>query len=222
MIELPKCYLVSLNVENRICLVGGGKVAERKVHSLLDRGALVRLISPAITKGINSLAQQGKVEYIRDNYRKTHLEKAFLVIGATDEEEVNARVSADCMERGILVNVVDDPPRGNFYVPAVVQRGPLQIAVSTDGKSPMLARKIRERLETIFPAEFEEVVEFIGELREKVIKETGDPLEKERILTALLEQSILELLWAGKYDLAKERITNACICSGSKSQDSPC
>jgi len=86
----------------------------------------------------------------------------------------------------------------------------------------MLARKIRERLETIFPAEFEEVVEFIGELREKVIKETGDPLEKERILTALLEQSILELLWAGKYDLAKERITNACICSGSKSQDSPC
>jgi len=218
---LPKCYLVSLNVENRICLVvGGGKVAERKVHSLLDRGALVRLVSPEITEGIKNLVQWGNVEYIRENYQGSHLDKAFLVIGATDEEEVNARVSADCMNRGILINVVDDPPRGNFYVPAVVQRGPLQIAVSTDGKSPMLARKIRERLEGIFPAEYEEVVELIGELREKVIKETPDPAEKERILTALLEQTTMELLWEGKFDLAKERIRNACIRGGSESQDS--
>ncbi|KJS00730.1 MAG: siroheme synthase [Peptococcaceae bacterium BRH_c4a] len=218
---MPKCYLVSLNVENRICLVvGGGKVAERKVHSLLDRGALVRLVSPEITAGIISLVQEGKVEHIRENYQESHLDGAFLVIGATDEEEVNARVSAHCMNRGILVNVVDDPPRGNFYVPAVVQRGSLQIAVSTDGKSPMLARKIRERLEGIFPAEYDEVVELIGELREKVIKETCDPAEKERILTALLEQTIMELLWEGKFELAKERIRNACICGGSESQDS--
>lgn len=218
---MPKCYLVSLNVENRICLVvGGGKVAERKVHSLLDRGALVRLVSPEITEGIKNLVQWGKVEYIQENYQGSHLDGAFLVIGATDEEEVNARVSADCMKRGILVNVVDDPPRGNFYVPAVVQRGPLQIAVSTDGKSPMLARKIRERLEGIFPAEYEEVVGLIGELREKVIKETRDPAEKERILTALLEQTTMELLWEGKFELAKERIRNACIRCGSESQDS--
>jgi len=218
---LPKCYLVSLNVENRICLVvGGGKVAERKVHSLLDRGALVRLASPEITEGIKKLVQKGKVEHIRENYQESYLDGAFLVIGATDEEEVNARVSADCMNRGILINVVDDPPRGNFYVPAVVQRGPLQIAVSTDGKSPMLARKIRERLEGIFPAEYEEVVGLIGELREKVIKETPDPAEKERILTALLEQTTMELLWEGKFDLAKERIRNACIRGGSESQDS--
>lgn len=218
---MPRCYPVSLNIENRLCVVvGGGRVAGRKVHSLLDCGARVRLVSPTVTGELGELARSGRIQHIEDCYRKEHLEGAFLVIGATDSDEVNARLSADCMERGLLVNVVDDPPRGNFYVPAVVRRGPLQIAVSTDGKSPLLARKIKEQLQEIFPEEYGSVVEMTGEYREKVIRETGGREEKERRLAALLDGNTMDLIKEGKFDLAKERIKNAYTGSGSESPDS--
>ncbi|MFZ5647281.1 MAG: precorrin-2 dehydrogenase/sirohydrochlorin ferrochelatase family protein [Bacillota bacterium] len=217
---MPKCYPISLNIENRLCLVvGGGKVAERKVFSLLECGASVRLVSPETTGGIKSLADAGKIEYIRDRYHSRHLEGVFLVIGATDEDEVNGKVSSDSMERGLLVNVVDDPPRGNFYVPAVVRRGSLQIAISTDGKSPMLARIIRQRLEEAFTPGFGEVVSLIGEYREKIIKGTADPVKKENLLSSLLDGETVELLWKGKFELAKERIRNAYTGGGSEPQD---
>ncbi|MFZ5652460.1 MAG: precorrin-2 dehydrogenase/sirohydrochlorin ferrochelatase family protein [Bacillota bacterium] len=207
-------------MENRLCLVvGGGRVAERKAASLLECGASVRLVSPEITSGIKSLAKAGKIEYIRDRYHSRHLEGVFLVIGATDEDDVNGRVSSDSMERGLLVNVVDDPPRGNFYVPAVVRRGPLQIAVSTDGNSPMLAGKIRRRLEECFPPGFGEVVTLIGQYREEIIKETPDPDRKERLLQSLLDGETLGLLWKGDFDAAKERIKHAYTGGGSEPQD---
>lgn len=217
---MPKCYPISLNIEDRLCLVvGGGQVAERKARSLLECGAKVRLVSPAVTGGLRELAGEGRVEYIEDTYRKEHLEGAFLVIGATGSDEVNARVSADSMEKGLLVNVVDDPPRGNFYVPAVVRRGPLQIAVSTDGKSPLLSRKIKDQLEEIFPGGYGEVVSLIGRIREKVIRETGDHREKERRMASLLDGGTMSLLKEGKLDLAKERIKNAYLGGGSEPQD---
>ncbi len=217
---LARCYPISLNLENRLCLVvGGGRVAERKVLSLLECGAGVRLVSPAITGNLHKLALSGTISHIPDQYREEYLEGVFLVIGATDSNGTNAKVSRDCMSRGLLVNVVDDPPRGNFYVPAVVRRGSLQIAVSTDGKSPLLARKIREQLEKAFPAGYEAVVEMIGELRDRVLRETKDAGEKERRLAALLDGEAMELLRKGKFDLAKERINNAYLGGGSQPQD---
>jgi len=217
---LARCYPVSLNIENRLCLVvGGGQVAERKVRTLLECGAKVRLVSPAVTGGLRDLAGEGRVEYVEDVYRKEHLEGAFLVIGATGSDEVNARVSAESMEKGLLVNVVDDPPRGNFYVPAVVRRGPLQIAVSTDGNSPLMARKIKEQLEELFPPGYGDVVGFVGRVREKVIRETGDQREKERRMASLLDEETMALLKEGKFDLAKERIKNAYLGGGSEPQD---
>lgn len=219
---MPRCYPISLNIENRLCLVvGGGQVAERKVLSLLDCGAQVKLVSPELCGGLQKLVNSEKVRHIRDCYRKENLEGAFLVIGATDSDEVNHRVSQDCMEMGLLVNVVDDPPRGNFYVPAVLRRGHLQIAVSTDGKSPLLARKVKEQLGEVFPGEYGDIVSLIGELREKVIKDTADAGKKEKILASLLDGDTMELLKEKKFDLAKERILNAFLGSGCEPQDGP-
>lgn len=218
---MPKCYPISLNVENRLCVVvGGGQVAERKVLSLLECGARVRLVSPSITAGLMDLAGSGRIEIIKDLYRDDCLDGAFLVIGATDSDGVNGRVSVDSMRRGLLVNVVDDPPRGNFYVPAVVRRGSLQIAVSTDGNSPLLARKIKEQLEGQFPGEYGDVVRLIGDLREKVIRDNQDPAEKERLLSSLLDGETMAFLKEGKFNLAKERILNAYLGGGSEPQDS--
>lgn len=220
MIILPKCYPISLNVDNRLCVVvGGGQVAERKVRSLLECGARVRLVSPSITEGLVELAGSGRIEIIKDLYREDCLDGAFLVIGATDSDEVNGRVSVESMSRGLLVNVVDDPPRGNFYVPAVVRRGSLQIAVSTDGNSPLMARKIKEQLEAEFPGEYGDVVSLIGDLREKVIRDNPDAVEKERLLSSLLDGETMALLKEGKFNLAKERILNAYLGCGSEPQD---
>ncbi|MFZ5644013.1 MAG: precorrin-2 dehydrogenase/sirohydrochlorin ferrochelatase family protein [Bacillota bacterium] len=217
---MPKCYPVSLNIEKKRCLVvGGGNVAERKVKTLLEYGAAVTLAAPDITAGLQDLVQSGNVTYIKEQYKREHLEGIFLVIGATDDEGVNAKISADCMEKGLLVNIVDDPPNGNFYVPAVVRRGPLQIAVSTDGKSPMLARRIREQLQRDYPEAYGEVIEFIGGLRERVINEIKDSGQKERILSSMVDSVTMDLLRQGKFDLAKERIMNAYTGSGGQPQD---
>ncbi|HBV96790.1 MAG: siroheme synthase [Peptococcaceae bacterium BICA1-7] len=217
---MSRCYPVSLNIENRLCLVvGGGNVAERKVLTLLDYGARIRLVAPAVTGKLAAMASSGKITLIEDSYKADYLEGVFLVICATDDDAVNASVSQDSMARGILINVVDDPPRGNFYVPAIVRRGSLQIAVSTDGKSPMLARKIKERLAGDFPAGYGDIVDLIGELRERIISETKDSVMKDKRLSGMLDNGILELLRDGKFDLAKERIINAYTGGGSESPD---
>jgi precorrin-2 dehydrogenase/sirohydrochlorin ferrochelatase len=216
MIALSGRYPIILNIQDRLCLVvGGGKVAERKVLSLLDCGAAVRLVSPEITGELRRLVKEGRIHFIEGCYSKDYLESVFLVISAAGDKEVNRRVATDCMERGLLVNAVDDPRNSNFYVPAVVRRGPLQIAVSTGGKSPMLARKIKEQLEEIFSGEFGSVVNMIGGVREKIIRETSDPEEKEMLLSSLLDDTTMELLREGKFDQVKERINNAYLGGGS-------
>lgn len=218
---MPDCYPVSLNIKGRLCVVvGGGKVAERKVLSLLECGARVRQVSPVAVDGLKQLARAGSIERIEDCYRESHLEGAFLVIGATGDNSTNAMVSADSMSKGLLVNVVDDPPRGNFYVPAVVRRGPLQVAVSTDGRSPMLARKIREHLEEVFPPAYGELVEMVGLFRENIIRDAASPGEKEKLLAALLDDVATGLLREGKIEPAKERIRDAYFGGGGKSPDS--
>lgn len=191
-------------------------MAERKVNSLLNCGARVLVVSPLITEGIKKFAEKGKIEIRQDNYKAGDLKGVFLAIGATDNDEVNRQVSRDCLERGLLVNVVDDPPHGNFYVPAVVRRGSLQIAISTDGKSPLLARMVRQRLEHVFPPEYGPLVELLGQLRAKVLSGQGSQDRKKDMMAKLLDQTTMELLWEGKFDLAKERIIDAYNSGGGQ------
>ena len=215
---MARCYPISLNIKDKLCLVvGGGAVAERKVHSLLECGARVRVVSPGLADGLADLAESGDIEYRPGEYTVEDLEGVFLVIAATDGEQVNRRVAADCFERNLLVNAVDDPPNGNFFVPAVVRRESLQVAVSTDGKSPLLARRIREYLDTVFSPGFGPMVEFLGDIRENIISNIDDDTSKKTILAGLIDRQAMRLMLEGQFDLAKERISNAYHSSRSQS-----
>lgn len=207
---MARCYPISLNLSQQPCLVvGGGSIAERKVSSLLACGARVRVVSPTLTPGLKQMYDGGQISYRQGEYQTSDLEGVFLVIAATNRDKVNRRIANEAMERNILVNVVDDPPHGNFYVPAVVRRGSLQIAISTDGKSPLLARKIREELEERYGPEYGLLADLLGEIRTDVLAHTPDPEKRRGLLTALVDDQVLQLLANGETERAKERVMNA-------------
>jgi precorrin-2 dehydrogenase/sirohydrochlorin ferrochelatase len=208
--RLSRRYFVSLNLTGKICLVvGGGQVAERKVRSLLECGAHVVVVSPSITPGLVKLVRENKLVYRKGYYKVSDLDGVFLVIGAANREEVNRQVADDSEARNLIVNIVDDQNKGNFFVPAVVRRGDLTIAVSTDGKSPMLARKIREDLERTYGAPFGEFLELLGNLRQEVIQNVSDQDLKREILENLVDDENLRLLKEGCLARVKERLHSA-------------
>jgi len=134
--EQMKFYPISLDISNEKCVVvGGGDVAERKIIRLLECGARVVLVGKTITPGLRAMKDKETIEHVPDDYREEHIEGAFLVIGATDRNDVNERIYRDSRSRGILVNVVDEPARCNFIVPAIFRRKDLLIAISTGGKA---------------------------------------------------------------------------------------
>lgn len=207
---MSKRYFISVDLTGKTCLVvGGGQVAERKVHSLIECGARVVVVSPSITPGLKKLLENDKLVYRKGYYSVSDLEGVFLVIGAANREEVNRQVADDCEARNLIVNIVDDQTKGNFFVPAVVRRGDLAIAVSTEGKSPMLARKIREDLEKTYGASFGEFLELLGNLRQEVIQNVTSQELKKKILENMVDSEILSLLKEGYLDKAKERLHNA-------------
>lgn len=209
-------YMISLDLKNKKCLVvGGGKIAERKVRSLLECGALVYVVSPGIIPALASMAAEGLLICRRRRYKSSDLEDMFLVFGATGREEVNRQIADDCAGRNLIVNIVDDPAKCNFYVPATVRRGSLAIAVSTGGKSPLLARKIREELELVYGPQYEDFLEMLGVLREEVIKNVPDPEKKKQILESLVSDEILSMLKKGRLEPAKEMLLGAYHGSGS-------
>ena len=200
-------YPVYLKLSARKCIViGGGKVAERKVKSLLDCGAEVWVISPEFTEWLEEASARREVVSLRRNYTTGDLEDAFLVIGATDDNETNDRIAEECSNRNILVNIVDDPARCNFIVPAVIRQGPLSISISTDGRSPMLARRIREELEKSFGEEYREFLELMGNIREHVINSVPDQEKRKDVFERLVYSDIIDLLREGQHEKVKERI----------------
>lgn len=188
-------FPVNLNLRGRKCLVvGGGRVAERKVRSLLLSGAKIWIVSPELTEGLKKLVEEGAIHLIDRQYATEDLQDCFLVISAVDNPSVNARVADDCFARNIPINAVDDPDRCSFTVPSVLRRGSLCIAISTDGKSPLLSRRIREKLESSFGPEYAEFLDLMGEIRSRVIKDVPDIEKRRRIFQCLLDSNILELL----------------------------
>ena len=159
-------YPVVLKLAGQPCLVvGGGAVAQRKVSSLLGAGAKVRVVAPSFAPALDALGARGGVELVRREYRPQDLEGAVLVIAATDDRGINQKVSQEARSRGILVNVVDSPQECSFLVPSVVSRGGLLIAISTGGRSPALARHLREKLEKELGEEYALLLELLGEAR---------------------------------------------------------
>lgn len=188
-------FPVNLNLQDRKCLViGGGRVAERKVRSLLQCGADIWVVSPELTEELEKLAREGNINRISRHYIMEDLDDCFLVISAVDNRDVNSKVAHECFARNIPVNVVDDPARCTFTVPSVLRRGPLCISVSTTGKSPLLARRVREQLEDLFGVEYAEFLELMGEIRSRVLRDVPDGEKRRRIFECLINSDILELI----------------------------
>ena len=149
-------YPIFLDLSDRRCVVvGGGEVANRKARKLLQARGRVAVISPEIEAELESVA----AEVHRRPYREGDLEGAYLAFAATDSREVNAAVAREAEERGLPVNVADRPSEGDFALPSTLRRGRLQVAVSTGGASPTLARRIRDKLEEVFGPEWAGIVE---------------------------------------------------------------
>lgn len=174
-------YPLFLKLNETACVViGGGTIAGRKVLSLLEAGANVTLISPDVTDDIELLIEQRKIIYRKRLYQSGDTKEFFLIIAATNSREVNKKVYIESIENNKLVNCVDDPEFCNFYVPALVKRGNLKIAISTEGKLPMLAGRIRRKLDSFFPENMGDKLKELGELRKDIISLAGDDEEKKK------------------------------------------
>lgn len=171
----------------RVLVVGAGSVAARKAESLCSAGAKVLVVARQIQPEFKQICSKLDIKIIQDEYSKKYLEKVVLAIAATNDNELNSRIYKDCKERNVICNVVDVPEFCDFYVPAIVKRGPLQIAVGTDGKSPALSGKIRRQLEKLFTEEHGRFAEEMGTVRQKVITDFPDIKVRKRIFKALVE-----------------------------------
>ncbi|MBM3497484.1 MAG: bifunctional precorrin-2 dehydrogenase/sirohydrochlorin ferrochelatase [Armatimonadetes bacterium] len=197
---MPSVYPISLLIEGRRCLViGGGKVAERKVLSLLEAGAQVRVVSPEATREIADLAAAGRIEWRRAEASEADLADAFLVIAATDDAAVNARLAAAANAAGKLVNAVDQPADCNFFVPASVRRGPVLLTVSTGGGSPALAKRLREKLEAAFGPEYGELAALMERLRPEIMAAIDTQARRAEVWERILDSAVLELLGQGNH-----------------------
>jgi len=179
-------FPIFLKLAGRTCLVvGGGSVGESKIQSLLEAGAKVRLVSPRVNPVVAEWARAGRVTWQRREFEAADLDEVFLVVAATSSKAVNEAVYREAQKRNVLCNAVDDPEHCDFYYPAVVRRGQLQLAISTEGQSPALAQRLRRQLEKQFGPEYAGWVKQLGEARKQLFDRALDPEDRQRRLHEL-------------------------------------
>ena len=188
-------YPVNLDIQNRKCLVvGGGDVGTRKVMTLLDCGAKVIVVSPEVTEKIEEVSNKGLIKLERRGFKPSDLDKMFLVIGATDNPELNRRIHTGAERLGMLCNIADRPEVCNFILPAIVNRGDLIIAISTSGKSPAFAKKLRKDLEKKFGTEYAEFLTLMGGIRTKLLSEDHEPEAHKHAFENLIKRDLITLI----------------------------
>jgi len=194
-----KYYPIHLDIKNRNCLVvGGGAVGTRKVNSLLECGAGVTVVSPNPTSQLTELASEGAITLTRRAYRSADLDGAFLVIGATDDKSLNQQISNDAARTLTLCNIADRPEVCNFILPSIIQRGDLVITISTSGKSPALAKQLRQKLGTQFGKEYAEFLLLMGAIRKKLLSRAHEPEAHKTLFNQLIDSDLIQLMQAGK------------------------
>ncbi|MCL1790976.1 MAG: bifunctional precorrin-2 dehydrogenase/sirohydrochlorin ferrochelatase [Peptococcaceae bacterium] len=202
-------YPIALKLGGRLCLVvGGGKVGERKIASLLECGAVVRVVSPEVTARIEDWARLAQIDLRRRCFQEDDLDGVLVVIAATDSYQVNQDISQLCENRQVIVNAVDIPELCSFYVPAVLRRGALTIAVSTGGASPMLAARIRDGIGERFGADYEKYVELIADWRQRALAEIPDSGRREAFLKHIVDDVTMDMMQKEQFDLLKERLAD--------------
>jgi precorrin-2 dehydrogenase / sirohydrochlorin ferrochelatase len=200
-------YPVLLNLKGRRCVVlGGGLIAEGKVHGLLEAGANVTVVSPALTQVLQTLADESRIVYLPRAYEPGDLADAFIAISATNDRTANALVWREGIERNIPVNVVDDTPHCNFIAPSILRRGDLIVTVSTSGRAPALAVRLREKIATLVGDEHVRFLELAGTLREPLAARYPDFETRRALWYKLVDSDVLELLGQGDEAAARQRI----------------
>ncbi len=187
------------------CLVvGAGEVGTSKISSLLEAGARVTVVAPQASSHISELAASGKIDWFEREFQTDDLAGVFLAVAATSATEVNHAVFLEAQKRGVLCNAVDDPPNCNFYFPAVVRRGDLQVAISTSGESPALAQRIRRELEENLDESVGSWLRLVGSLRRKILSTHPSSEERKRFLLRLAFSELCELDNCAAHDPALE------------------
>lgn len=201
-------YPVYIQLREQPCIViGGGKIAEGKVAGLLAAQANVTVISPDLTAHLRDLVEEKQITYLARTYQAGDLTGAFMVICATDHAETNHQVWQEASANRQLVNVVDDMPRCNFIAPSILRKGDLTIAISTSGKAPALAVRLKERLQRELGPEYERFLELAGELREPLARNIPDFETRKALWYELVDSEILEVLARGDETAAREIIS---------------
>jgi len=197
-------YPVFLNLKGKkAVIVGGGRVAERKVLVLLRAGADVTVVSPSLTGRLLKEQAKKTIRHVPRGFRRDDLKGAFLAIAATDSPEINRQVA---QRAPALVNVVDVPLECNFIAPSIIKRGDLTVAISTGGISPALAKTVRKELEMIYGPEFSGYLKFLKGIRVKALEEISHKGRRERFLKSLASQKTLDILRSKGLDEVKKTV----------------
>ena len=180
---------INLDVRDKpVVVVGGGAVAARKCSALIDAGARVTVVAQDLDGSLGEMCEKEEVFHLAREFAPGDLAGAFLVFAATDNPYVNRAVAEEAKARAILSDIADAPGLGSFTLPAVMRRGALQIAVSTGGASPALARQVRAELEARYGPEYGSALELLGKLREKLLTEPGNSAYNKQIFNELAER----------------------------------
>jgi len=208
-------YPIYLDIEERdVLIIGGGNVCARKAETMMKYGAKVTIASPEFTDEIEQWGRDGVLQLERRVYDESLLAGRAVVIASTDDPCVNARIARDCRRRRIPVNVVDVTHLCEFIVPAIVEQGSIQIAVSTGGKSPALARTLKEDLQRLVGSEYAEVNDLLGTLRKSAKKVLPTDVDRKRFFDGIIAGGLLDLLRGSNKREAYELVARACDAAG--------
>lgn len=203
-------FPVFFDIKGKPCtVIGGGDVAARKVAMLLNSGGKVTVVAPALCPSLAQQAEEGKIQHVHELFSPEHLDNSVIVIAATDNREVNKQVSEVAKAHRIPVNVVDDPDYCSFIMPAVVDRSPVIVAVSTGGSSPVLARLLRARLETLIPSTYGRLAALAEKFRGKVKQQISEPGQRRIFWEDVFQGPIAEMVFAGREDQACSSLETA-------------
>jgi precorrin-2 dehydrogenase/sirohydrochlorin ferrochelatase len=201
-------YPIMVDLTGReVLVVGGGSVAGRKIETLLEYDAVVNVVSRELSPQIKDYVESGKVRYLGEEFSLVYLKEKFLVMAATDDTKLNRRISSLAEEKGMLINVVDQPAECNFIVPSIIKRGDLIVAVSTSGKSPALAKKIREKLTDYFGDEYDLFLRIMGRIRNEVLASGSGQKENSRIFHRLVDSELFDAVKSGDLNSAAIMLT---------------
>lgn len=198
-------YPICLDLQNRLVLVvGGGFIAEGKALQLLEANAKVHIVSPTLTEALQSKVNEGLMTYRQGEFSETDLTDNVLVICATNVQSVNEFVAQVAQARGLLCNVVDQPALCNFITPTIVSRGDLQISISSSGKSPSVAQRVKREISELIGEEYETFLQITGELRMKARQMLPTYETRRDFLKSYVESEALDLIRNGQIEEAEE------------------